>query len=99
MPDLAKRLLLAGAGLAFLTADKVKEFTDELVKRGEMTEQEAKETIEEIRRGWEKKIEEIAHSILTRLHIPSRQELEALKERVAHLEQALKKATDEPPQT
>ncbi|MCX7981300.1 MAG: hypothetical protein N2572_00130 [Syntrophales bacterium] len=98
MPDLAKRLLLAGAGLVFFTADKMRETIDELVKRGELTEQEARETIEEISRNWEAKMEELISKILTRLNLPSRKELEELKERVKNLEHSLAKTTDAPPQ-
>lgn len=97
MPDLVKRLLLGGAGLALLAADKVKEVTDELVQRGEMSEQEAKEYLEDLRRNWEAKMEGMVKTVLTRLNIPSRDELEELKNRVKQLESTLAQATDAPP--
>jgi len=89
MSESVRKLLLAGAGLALLTLDKVKVVTDELIRRGELTEQEAREAFEEIRQEGEAKIESAVQSILARLKIPTRQELEELKERVNRLEQAL----------
>lgn len=98
MPDIVKKFILAGAGLLLATADKAKDITDELVKKGELTEKEARETLEELRRNWDQKLEEIISAMLARLNLPSRREWEELREKVKDLEQTLKKITDAPPQ-
>jgi polyhydroxyalkanoate synthesis regulator phasin len=97
MQDFMKKAILMGAGLAVMTTDKVKELIDELVRKGEISEKEAEENLEEwkqkaqqMRNEWEEKIEEAISAVLKRMNIPSRRELEDLKERLARLEQARK---------
>ncbi|MDQ5987424.1 MAG: hypothetical protein CSYNP_03164 [Syntrophus sp. SKADARSKE-3] len=48
MLDLVKKSILVGAGLTLLTADKMKDFIETLIKEGGMTEQEARETAKEL---------------------------------------------------
>lgn len=93
MLDLVKKTLLIGAGLAVVTADKMKELTDELVRRGEISEQEAREALTELKQktqqakeDWEEKIERSVKAMMKRMDIPSRQDLDELKERLAKLE-------------
>ena len=92
-----KKAILMGAGLAVLTTGKMKELMDELVKKGELSEKEAEENLEElkqkaqqIREEWEEKIEDTMSRVLKRMNIPSRKELEDLKDRLARLEQTQK---------
>ncbi len=106
MGEMVKKLILAGAGFALLTMEKVKETFEELVKRGEMSEQEAREVLEELKTKaqsakdeWETHIEQAVNAIITRLNIPSRRDLEALKERLDKLEEHLKQKTDAPEQS
>lgn len=47
MFDYIRKMALAGAGLAILTTEKMQEIADELVKKGEMTEKEAREAVNE----------------------------------------------------
>lgn len=100
MQDFMKKAILMGAGLAVMTTDKIKELIDELVKKGELSEKEARETLEELkekskqtRKQWEEKIEDTISAVMNRMNIPSRKELDELKDRLAKLEQ-MKKAKD-----
>jgi len=48
MFDLIRKSLLTGMGLAVLTAEKVEEFTKELVLKGELTKEEGKNLAKEL---------------------------------------------------
>ncbi|MGO9137020.1 MAG: phasin family protein [Syntrophales bacterium] len=97
MLDYIRKMTLAGAGLAIMTTEKIQEIMDELVKKGEMTEKEAREAVTEFveksrqaKKDLEDKMEETVTGLLKRLNIPTRKELEEIKERLAHLERAVK---------
>jgi len=45
--DFIKKSMLAGIGLAVLTKEKAEKTVDELIKKGELTKKEGKETIKE----------------------------------------------------
>ncbi|MCX7816226.1 MAG: hypothetical protein N2317_01775 [Syntrophales bacterium] len=99
MLNTMKKTILMGAGLAVLTTEKIKELVDELVKRGELSEKEAKETLEELReksrqakQEWEAKIENTIKKIMAKANIPTRKEIEELKERLTKLEEKIKVA-------
>ncbi len=84
---------MAGAGLAIMTTEKVQEIMDELVKKGEMTEKEAREAVSEFvekskqaKKDLEDKMEQTVTSLLNRLNIPTRKEVEEMKKRLARLE-------------
>lgn len=84
---------MAGAGLAIMTTEKVQEIMDELVKKGEMTEKEAREAVSEFvekskqaKKNLEDKMEQTVTSLLNRLNIPTRKEVEEMKKRLARLE-------------
>lgn len=66
---------------------------DELVKKGEMTEKEAREAVSEFvekskqaKKNLEDKMEQTVTSLLNRLNIPTRKEVEEMKKRLARLE-------------
>jgi polyhydroxyalkanoate synthesis regulator phasin len=94
MQDFMKKAFLMSAGLAVMTTGKMKELIDELVKKGELSEKEARETLEELKekskqtkKEWEERIEDTIHAVMKRMNIPSRKELDELKDRLAKLEQ------------
>ncbi len=93
MLDFLRKMTMAGAGLAIMTTEKIQEFVDELVKRGEMTEKEAKEAVDEYvekskqaKKDFEGKMEQWVTGFLNRMNIPTRKELDEIKERLAKLE-------------
>ena len=97
MQEFMKKAILMGAGLALMTTDKIREMVDDLVKKGELSEKEARETIEELkekskqaRAEWETRIDDAIQAVLKRIDIPTHKELEELRERLAKLEQAKK---------
>ncbi|MCX7634988.1 MAG: hypothetical protein N2Z74_04505 [Syntrophales bacterium] len=99
MIDMMRKALLMGVGLAVMTTEKLKEAVDELVKKGELSEKEAREVLQELmeksrqaRKEWETKVENMVRNIMNRADIPSRREIEELKARLAKLEEARKPA-------
>jgi poly(hydroxyalkanoate) granule-associated protein len=95
MLDYIRKITLAGAGLAIMTTEKIQEIMDELVKKGEMTEKEAREAVSEFvekskqaKKDLEDKMEQTVTGLLNRLNIPTRKEVEEIKERLARLEEA-----------
>jgi polyhydroxyalkanoate synthesis regulator phasin len=95
MKDFIKRMMLFGIGLAAMAREKIEEFVNELVKKGEVSEKEGKEMVKElidkskkVRKDFEGKMEEVATETLKKLHIPTRRELDDLKERIEKLEKS-----------
>jgi poly(hydroxyalkanoate) granule-associated protein len=93
MLDFIRKMTLAGAGLAIVTTEKIQELADELVKKGEMTEKEAREAVNEYvekskqaKKDLEGKMEQWVAGFLNRMNIPTRKELDEIKERLARLE-------------
>jgi poly(hydroxyalkanoate) granule-associated protein len=93
MFDYIRKMTLAGAGLAIMTTEKIQELMEELVKKGEMTEKEAREAVSEFvekskqaRKDLEDKIEQMATGLLNRMNIPTRKEIDDIKQRLARLE-------------
>lgn len=95
MLDFIRKMTLAGAGLAIVTTEKIQELAAELVKKGEMTEKEAREAVNEYvekskqaKKDLEGKMEQWVTGFLNRMNIPTRKELDEIKERLARLEKA-----------
>ena len=92
MSDLVKKTILAGLGVLSISREKAEKITKDLVKRGELAKtEEAKfikdlmEQAEKNKIEVEKKIEKVVEKTLTRLNIPTRKEINDLKEKVNKL--------------
>lgn len=92
MSDLIRKTILAGIGALSLSREKAEELAKELIKRGELTRtDEAKfvrdmmDIVEKNRAGMEEKIEKAIQKALEKLDIPSRKEINALKEEISKL--------------
>ena len=93
MQEFIKKMMMFGVGLAAMTREKTEELVKELVKKGEMSEREGKQLVNDLMekskkmtREFETKTEEMVTSTLKRLNIPTRKELDELRERVEKLE-------------
>jgi len=93
MFDYIRKMTLAGAGLAIITTEKIQEMMDDLVKKGEMTEKEAREAVNEYvekskqaKKDLEEKVEQMITGLLNRMNIPTRKELDEIKKRLERLE-------------
>jgi len=90
-----KKSLLAGIGLALMTKDKVEELGKELVERGEMSEKEGKEFIDELVKKSEKarkdldgKIERLVQDAIEKTNVATKKDIEKLAARIEQLERA-----------
>jgi polyhydroxyalkanoate synthesis regulator phasin len=93
MIDLVKKTMLAGIGLAVVTKDKVLESLDELVEKGKLTKEEAaamsEKIVEEGKVETEKaKVEasKLFIDMLNRANVVTKDQYDALAERVTELE-------------
>ena len=98
MADFIKNAVLAGLGLISLTSEKAEEFAKELIKRGELTENEKAKFVKDVldqsektKTEIEQKIEKTVETILSRINIPSRKEFEELKNKVEELSRQVNK--------
>ena len=99
MLEILKKSLLASLGAVELSAEKVKEAVEKLVKKGTISREEAKKLVDDlVKRGTreKKKIEESVEKGLSAglrvANIVSRKEFEKLQKKVTRLESELKKA-------
>ena len=92
MFDFIKKTMLVGVGLAAVTREKIEEIVGELVKKGELSEKEGREMVDElvekskkVKKDLDKKVEKIVADTLNKLNIPTRDELTALKKKIDKL--------------
>jgi polyhydroxyalkanoate synthesis regulator phasin len=92
MADIINNAVLAGNGLTSLTHEKAEEFAKELIKRGELSENEKSKFVKEALDQSEKakteigeKIEKTVETIVSKMNIPTRIEFDELKGMVEEL--------------
>ncbi|HNR40671.1 MAG TPA: phasin family protein [Bacteroidales bacterium] len=85
-------MILAGLGALSLSREKAEEISRDLIKRGELAEtDEAKfvrdlmDLVEKNKAGLEEKVEKAVEKAMAKLDIPSRKEINALKEEIGKL--------------
>jgi polyhydroxyalkanoate synthesis regulator phasin len=98
MKELLHKAWLFGAGVFDFTKDKVEALVQEMVKRGEITQQESTEAVkqllakgQEAQQAMVAKVKELTKSAIDEVKVAKAADVEALEARVAALEEALKK--------
>ena len=93
MLEFIKKAIFIGAGLASMTAEKIEEAVAEIVRRGEISEKQGRELIQELkdrsgkaRKDLGDRVEKMIEEALPRLKIPTRKEVDELKARIDRLE-------------
>jgi polyhydroxyalkanoate synthesis regulator phasin len=89
MFELLKKTYLAGLGLATLTKERIEEIVDELVKRGEVAEQDRRKVVDDLlgrAREEQQKLTQKITDVISDLRLPSRERWEDLVRRVENLE-------------
>ena len=93
MFDFIKKTMLTGVGLAAMTRDKIEELAKELTEKGEMTEKEGKELVDELliksekaKRELEAKMESIVKNVLGKLNLATKEDIDEIEERLKRLE-------------
>jgi len=98
MLEFIKKAIFIGAGLASMTAEKIEEAVAEIVRKGEISEKQGRELIQDLkdrsgkaRKDLGDRVEKMIEEALQRLKIPTRKEVDDLKARVEALEKNLSK--------
>ena len=101
MPDLIKKTMLAGVGLALKTWDEVEDLTKELVEKGKMGEKEGSKFLKDLQNRYddtqkklEARVEKTVKEFLKRGVLLSPEELEKITETGEHEQNPDKKETD-----
>ena len=97
MKELLHKAWLFGAGVFDFTKDKVEALVQEMVRRGEITQQESSDAVKQLlAKGQEAhqamvaKVKELTKGAIDEIKVAKASDLEALEARVAALEEALK---------
>lgn len=98
MQDLLKKALSLGLGALLVSKDKIEDVVNELVKKGELGQEEGKNLVNElIEKGEasvnevEVKIEKIVKSVTEKLDLPTRKELNEIKSEIEQIKEKLNK--------
>ena len=98
MQDLLKKALSLGLGALLVSKDKIEDVVNELVKKGELGQEEGKNLVNElIGKGEasmneiEVKIEKIVKSVTEKLDLPTRKELNEIKSEIEQIKEKLNK--------
>ena len=91
--DAVRRVLLASIGAVALAADEIEDFVNKLVERGEIAERDGCKLVKDVlerrkemeMRPIEQKLDRQMDRFLTRLNIPTRDDVESLSARIADL--------------
>ena len=96
--EAARKVLLAGIGVAALAQDEIEEFVNRMVERGEIAERDGKNLVREVmdkrkksKLQAEDEITRRIEKILDRMNIPTKSDIDTLGEKIA----ALSKKVDE----
>jgi len=91
--DAVQRVLLASIGAAALAADEIEDFVNKLVERGEIAEKDGRKLVKDVlerrkemkMRPIEQKLDRQMDRFLSRLNIPTKDDVESLSARIADL--------------
>ncbi|WP_026259543.1 phasin family protein [Desulfobacter curvatus] len=98
MLETLKNSLLTGVGMALRSKKEIEAFAKEFAQQSEMNQKEAKDFLDECKKryddaksGLDKKVEEIVESVLKRLDLPTRSDVDALNARIDELTEKIEK--------
>jgi polyhydroxyalkanoate synthesis regulator phasin len=98
MKEFLQKAWLFGVGVFDFTKDKVEALVQEMVRRGEITQQESSDAVkhllakaQEAQQGLVAKVKELTKSAVDEIKVAKAADVEALEARVAALEEELKK--------
>ena len=96
MPDLIKKTLLAGVGLALKTWDEVEDLAKELVDKGKMTEKDGSKFLKDLQKRYEEtqkkleaRVEKTVKDFLKKANVATSDELKAVKKEVRELKKMI----------
>ena len=98
MFEAINKAFLIGVGLAATAGEKVEELAKELAEKGKLSEAEARKLADNMmaksakaRKDLQKQVEKWLEQSLHKMHLPTKDDIDSLKARIAKLEKAGKK--------
>ena len=91
MSDMIKKMGLFGIGVISLTQEKIEEFSQEMIKKGEISREEGKKFVKEVLSEKEKQMEELEDKINEKIKETFRKSGVVMKSDVAALEKKIEK--------
>ena len=102
-----RQVLLAGVGAVALAQEEVEDFVNKLIERGEIAEKDGRKLVNDVRerrkskaqastQRLEEEVERRMESLLNRMNVPSKSDIEKLNAKITELTQkvdALKKSS------
>jgi poly(hydroxyalkanoate) granule-associated protein len=95
MFDILRKTMLFGAGLASMTREKMEKFVDEMVRKGELSEKEGRDLLDDLidrskkaRQDFEEGVGKAVAKALKKLNIPHRSDIDELRARIEELEKS-----------
>jgi len=96
MSEMLRKMGLFSIGVISLTQEKVEEFTQEMIKKGDMTREEGKKFVKEVLSEKEKRIKEVEDKInekvketIDKSGIVMKSDMEALQQKIEKLEKTI----------
>ena len=95
--DVVKKTMITGIGLALKTKDEVEDWANDLVKRGELKEEEGGKFVDELmkrydeaRENLENRVEKKVKELLKKANVATLDDVKALKKEVNKLKKQIK---------
>ncbi|MBE0521274.1 MAG: phasin family protein [Candidatus Methanoperedenaceae archaeon] len=96
MSDILRKMGLFGVGLISLTKDKVEELSQEMVKKGEISQEEGKKFVQEVLsekeqqlKHLEKQVNDKVKDFINKSGVVTRKDIQALEKKIDELEKKL----------
>lgn len=96
MSDMFKKMGLFGIGILTLTQEKIEEFSQEMIKKGEISREEGKKFVKEVLSEREKQLKDIEEKInekvrenLKQSGVVMKSDIEALEKKIEKLEKTI----------
>jgi len=103
MPDLIKKTMLAGVGLALKTWDEVEDLAKELVDKGKMNEKDGNKFLKDLQKRYEEtqkkleaRVEKTVKDFLKKANVVTSDELKAVKKEVRELKKMISSEKEKP---
>jgi polyhydroxyalkanoate synthesis regulator phasin len=101
VPDLFRKTMLAGMGLALQAWDEVENLAREMIKKSEMSEKEGTKFLKDLKHRYsetqtklEARVEEAVKKFLKKADVVTADELKALKKEVRQLKKMINSETE-----
>ena len=100
MSDMFKKMGLFGIGVISLTQEKVEEFSQEMIKKGELSREEGKKLVKDILSEREKQVKDLEDKINDRVRdtleksgVVMKSDISALEKKIEKLEKTIQALT------